>query len=99
MAKGFDHSAVIGALSRHRGASWPDGQISASIDGTLRQSARLSDMIWPVASLLAHLSALVTLAPGDLVMTGTPAGVGPIARGETCTVRIDGLDPASVTIQ
>lgn len=99
MAKGFDHSAVIGALSPHRGASWPDGQISAAIDGTLRQSARLSDMIWPVASLLAHLSALVALAPGDLVMTGTPAGVGPIARGETCTVRIDGLDPASVTIR
>ncbi len=68
------------------------------MNGVLRQEARLSDMIWPVPAILAHLSRLVTLAPGDLVFTGTPAGVGPLAPGDTCTVTIDGLAPASVTL-
>jgi fumarylpyruvate hydrolase len=47
---------------------------------------------------LAHLSHCVTLQPGGLTFTGTPAGVGPIGRGQTCVVRIGGLDPAVVTI-
>ena len=68
------------------------------MDGKITQSARLSDMIWPVPEIIAHLSRLVTLAPGDLVMTGTPAGVGPLQPGQTCTVDIAGLTPATVTI-
>ena len=62
------------------------------------QSARLSDMIWPVPAIIAHLSRLVTLAPGDLIFTGTPAGVGPLVRGQTCTVEITGLAAATITI-
>ncbi|WP_149140623.1 fumarylacetoacetate hydrolase family protein [Gemmobacter caeruleus] len=96
MAKGFDHSAVIGAI--RPGAGLPDGAIRCVVGGALRQEARLSDMIWPVADIIAHLSRLVRLEPGDLVMTGTPAGVGPILRGETCVVEIDGLAPATVTL-
>lgn len=95
MAKGFDNSAVVGAL--HQGPM-PDAVIRCDVNGDLRQEARLSDMILPVPAILAHLSRLVTLAPGDLIFTGTPAGVGPIQRGETCTVSIDGLSPASVTL-
>ena len=72
--------------------------ITCTVDGTQTQSARLSDMIWPVPAIIAHLSRLVTLAPGDLIFTGTPAGVGPLTRGQTCTVEIDGLTPATVTI-
>ena len=96
MAKGFDHSAVIGSLTP--GTHLPDAQITAHLDGELRQSARLSDMIWPVGALLSHLSRLVTLFPGDLVMTGTPAGVGPMRQGQTCVVQIGGLDPAVITL-
>jgi fumarylpyruvate hydrolase len=55
-------------------------------------------MIWPVPAIIAHLSRLVTLAPGDLIFTGTPAGVGPLTRGQTCIVTIEGLHPATVTI-
>lgn len=97
MAKGFDRSAVVGAL---RPASFgvPEGRIRCSVAGRLTQAALLSDMIWPVPAIISHLSRLVELAPGDLVFTGTPAGVGPIARGETCTVEIDGLPPAVVTV-
>jgi fumarylpyruvate hydrolase len=95
MAKGFDTSAVVGVI--HPGPIG-DASITCTVDGTLKQSARLSDMIWPVPAIIAHLSRLVTLAPGDLIFTGTPAGVGPLHPGQTCTVAIDGLTPATVTI-
>ena len=55
-------------------------------------------MIWPGPDVIAYLSTLVTLATGDLIYTGTPAGVGSIARGETCTVAIEGLSQARVHI-
>ncbi|WP_084863370.1 fumarylacetoacetate hydrolase family protein [Salibaculum halophilum] len=97
MAKGFDNSAVLGTL--HNGADLDgDRSIRCRVDGALRQEAPLSAMIWPVAEIIAHLSRLLTLQPGDLILTGTPAGVGPIARGQTCTVEIDGLTPATVTL-
>ena len=96
MAKGFDLSAVVGLI--RPGALDMSASITCSVDGRQTQSARLTDMIWPVASIIAHLSRLVTLAPGDLIFTGTPAGVGPLTQGQTCTVRIEGLEPATVTI-
>lgn len=96
MAKGFDLSAVIGPL--HQGQAVPTGRIRCLVDGDIRQDADLAEMIWPVDGIIAYLSGLVTLAPGDLVMTGTPAGVGRILAGQTCTVEIDGLTSAAVTI-
>ena len=96
MSKGFDLSAVIGAI--HPGQAVPEGRISCEVDGDLRQESELSAMIWPVPAIIAHLSRLVTLAAGDLIMTGTPAGVGPLLAGQTCVIRIDGLSPAVVTI-
>ncbi|MDQ1847373.1 fumarylacetoacetate hydrolase family protein [Gemmobacter fulvus] len=96
MAKGFDASAVIGAI--RPGQAVPQGAIRCRVDGALRQSADLAEMIWPVPAIIAHLSRLVCLAPGDLIMTGTPAGVAAIQRGETCAVEIDGLVPATVTM-
>jgi fumarylpyruvate hydrolase len=95
MAKGFDNSAVIGAI---RPGPIGDGVIRCHVDGVLRQEARLSDMIWPVTCIIAHLSQSVVLMPGDLIMTGTPAGVGPIRRGQTCSVSIDGLPEASMRL-
>ena len=95
MAKGFDASAVVGPI---RQGPIGDAGIRCLVDGKLTQSARLSDMIWPVPAIIAHLSRLVTLAPGDLIFTGTPAGVGPLLRGQTCVVEIDGLAPARITI-
>lgn len=98
MAKGFDHSAVIGALHRVTVAAELQGRIRCLVDGETRQDADLADMIWPVADIIAFLSASVTLEPGDLIMTGTPAGVGAISCGQTCVVEIDGLSPASITL-
>lgn len=96
MAKGFDASAVIGPIRR---GPLADGAIRGLVNGAVRQEARLSDMIWPVADVIAHLSRLVTLAPGDLIYTGTPAGVGALVAGDVCEVRIDGLSPAVVTLR
>lgn len=95
MSKGFDNSAVIGPL---RPGPLADGAITCTVDGRVTQSARLSDMIWSVPEIIAHLSRFVELKPGDLIFTGTPAGVGPIRRGETCTVSVAGLADATVTL-
>ena len=95
MSKGFDQSAVLGAI-RPASQGIPTGRIQCLVDGVITQDADLAEMIWPVPAILSHLSRLVTLQPGDLIFTGTPAGVGPIKPGQSCEVRITGLDPAVI---
>lgn len=95
MAKGFDKSAVVGAI---RPGPLPDAALRCTVNGSPRQEARLSDMIWTPAAIISALSRMVSLSPGDLIFTGTPAGVGPLNRGDTCKVEIDGLQSATVTI-
>ncbi|HGG64454.1 MAG TPA: FAA hydrolase family protein [Rhodobacteraceae bacterium] len=98
MAKGFDNSAVCGPLHPVSAIGHPTkGRITAHVDGQLRQDGDIADMIWPVADVIAFLSGLVTLAAGDLIYTGTPAGVGPIARGQSCTITIEGLGSVTST--
>jgi fumarylpyruvate hydrolase len=80
LSKGFDHSAPIGDLVP--GVPPSAGQISLTVDGELRQQGDLADMIWNVAEIIAELSTYVELAAGDLIFTGTPAGVGPVRPGE-----------------
>lgn len=95
MAKGFDNSAVLGTLVP---GPLADAPITCTVDGRIMQSARLSDMIWTVPEIIAHLSGYVALCPGDLIFTGTPAGVGPLRRGQSCTVTVGDLPPATVTL-
>ena len=95
MAKGFDRSAPVGALTPGMPAT--KGSIALSIDGETRQSGDLSMMIWSVPEIIATLSTFVELAPGDLIFTGTPAGVGPIRRGQTVRATIDGFETLEVT--
>jgi len=94
MAKGFDASAPIGPL--RLGPPPAAGRIALSIDGALRQSGDLSEMIWNVPEIVATLSTYVMLAPGDLIFTGTPAGVGPVRRGEMLIGSIDGAEPIEI---
>lgn len=99
MAKGFDHSAACGAL--HPVAEvghLPRGTIRLTVDGTTRQEADLADMIWPLPDIIAALSRYVTLAPGDLIFTGTPAGVGAVRPGQVVRVEIAGLSPLVTAI-
>lgn len=94
MAKGFDSSAPIGALTL--GAPPETGRIALSIGGETRQDGDLSMMIWSVAEVIAVLSSYVELAAGDLIFTGTPAGVGPIRAGEQVRAEIAGLEVLDV---
>jgi fumarylpyruvate hydrolase len=95
MSKGFDHSAPIGPVTR--GLPPSAAAITLSIDGQLRQAGDLEDMIWSVAEIIAFLSSYVAVAAGDLIFTGTPAGVGPIQRGELVRGAIAGIAPVEVT--
>jgi fumarylpyruvate hydrolase len=96
MSKGFDNSAIIGPILQQNHI--PDEAIiRCLVDGEVRQTGQLAQMTWSTSDIIATLSSYLTLAPGDLIMTGTPAGVGPVAPGETCTVEIDGLSPAAFT--
>jgi fumarylpyruvate hydrolase len=76
----------------------PAGRIRLEVNGTVRQDADLAEMIWSVPEIVSILSHSVHIMPGDLVFTGTPAGVGPLVPGDTCTVAIEGLDPISFSI-
>lgn len=91
MAKGFDQSAPIGALVP--GPVPRDGVITLAVNGSPRQSGRLSDMIWAPAEIVAILSTYVELAPGDLIFTGTPSGVAPLNRGDAVEAVVEGLPP------
>lgn len=89
-SKGFDQSAPISAIRPWSGPA-PQGRISATVNGQSRQDAVVSDMIWNVAEIIAQASRLWRLAPGDLIFTGTPEGVGPIARGDEVAGAVDGV--------
>jgi fumarylpyruvate hydrolase len=97
MGKGFDHSAPVGALAT--GVPPASGAISLTVDGKVRQCGDLQDMIWSVAEIIAALSTYIEVAAGDLIFTGTPAGVGPIQRGETVRGIIAGVEPVEVSFE
>jgi fumarylpyruvate hydrolase len=96
-SKDFEGSAVIGALTP--GAESEDRTIRLRVNGTLRQEARLSEMVRDLPALLDHLSSLYRLGPGDLVMTGTPAGVGAVGPGDRLEGEVDGLERVRLTIR
>jgi fumarylpyruvate hydrolase len=92
MSKGFDMSAPIGSIVP--AGQWSpsaDSRIELQVNGKVRQQAVLGDMIWPVAELIARLSGEVTLHPGDVLFTGTPAGVHALQVGDRVVARVAGL--------
>src|SRR5690606_15468527 len=95
--KAFDQSAPCGALSLTPPAA--DAAIELSVNGAVRQSGRLSDMIWDVDGVLSKAAELWALQPGDLIFTGTPEGVGPLNPGDRVEAVIAGLPPLSFTVR
>ncbi len=90
--KAFDHSAPCSALVKAADIGHPSsGRISLTINGEVRQQGDLSDLIWNVPETIAYLSTLFTLLPGDLIFSGTPAGVGPVARGDVLVGIVEGV--------
>jgi len=99
LGKDFEQAAVIAPITRAAGfGAVGDQRISLAVNGATRQDARLSDLVWSVPELISHLSRFYHLAPGDLIYTGTPAGVGPLVPGDAVVGRIDGLDPVELTV-
>ncbi len=99
VAKSFDQSAPIGPIVMAESIGHPSrGVISLDLNGTLRQQADIADMIWGVPQLIANLSLYYELKPGDLIFTGTPAGVGPTVPGDRLHGHIDGIADVSVSI-
>lgn len=97
--KAFDASAPCAALTPCEGTLWPaESRISLTVNGEEKQSATLDHMIWSTTEILCHLSRLFTLQAGDLIMTGTPAGVGALERGDRIIAQIEGLQPLEFTI-
>lgn len=95
-AKDFEGSAMIGALTP--GADLARATIRLTVNGTPRQVAPLSDMVWDVDGILRHPGRLCSLGAGDVVMTGTPAGVAAVGPGDALHGTVDGLDPVDLRI-
>jgi fumarylpyruvate hydrolase len=99
IGKGFEESAPIGPIvPAAQAGDALDAAIELRVNGEVRQSSRTSKLIWSVAEVIEHLSAAWTLAPGDLIFTGTPEGVGAVVPGDLLAGRIDGLPELQVRI-
>lgn len=99
MAKGFDQSAPVGTIEPVSAIGHPAaGAITLSVNGAERQRGDLADQIWSVAEAIAYLSGFVTLRAGDIIMTGTPAGVSAVQRGDVLEGRIDGVGSVRTVI-
>jgi fumarylpyruvate hydrolase len=97
--KDFDEAAPCSALSPASAIGHPaTGEIRLAVNGKERQRADLADMIWSVPEQIAYLSEFYTLEPGDLIYSGTPAGVGPVKPGDELLATIAGVGELRVTI-
>ena len=97
-AKAFDASAPVGAIRPVSPGDHPAGAIRLSVNGQARQTALLTDMIWSVAEIIAQASRLWRLEAGDLIFTGTPEGVGPVAPGDQILAQIEGVGETAFRI-
>lgn len=99
LGKDVEQSAVLAPITRDAvfGPVGPQ-RIHLEVNGELKQDARLDDLIWKVDEIVSHLSGYYHLQPGDIIMTGTPAGVGAVVAGDVITGGVDGLDPVKLTV-
>lgn len=97
LGKGFDESAPCSAVRRAAEIGHPErGAITLTVNGDVRQSADIATLIWSVPEIVAHLSRFVRLEPGDLLMTGTPSGVGPVLPGDVLVGSVEGVGTVRV---
>lgn len=98
--KGFDHSAPMGAVHPVAQVGHPaKGRIWLAVDGEVKQDSDLAKLIWPVPEVIAFASRSMALKAGDLIMTGTPEGVGPIDRGQVITGGIEALGEIRISVR
>ncbi|XYK79895.1 MAG: fumarylacetoacetate hydrolase family protein [Labrenzia sp.] len=99
IGKAFEQSAPITPFVRAADCGHlSEGKIQLTVNGDLRQEGDLNQMIWKVPEMISYLSEYFELAPGDVIQTGTPAGVGPVVRGDKLVGSVGGLPPLEVTV-
>ncbi len=99
IGKAFERSAPCGPIHPVASVGHLDaGRISLSVNGDLRQDGDLNQMIWKVPEIISYLSAFFDLAAGDVILSGTPAGVAPVVRGDEMVMTVDGLGDLTVTV-
>lgn len=99
LGKDLEAGAVFAPLTL--AADWSpkdETRIFLNVNGETRQDATLGELIWKIDEIISHLSCFYHLRPGDLILTGTPAGVGPVQAGDQISGGIDGLDPVQLTL-
>lgn len=97
--KAFDQSAPCAAITPASQCGHLDqGRIALLVNGEVRQEGNLNQLIWNIPDTIAYLSTLFTLEPGDLIMSGTPAGVGPVKKGDILKGSVEGLTPLKIKI-
>jgi 2-keto-4-pentenoate hydratase/2-oxohepta-3-ene-1,7-dioic acid hydratase in catechol pathway len=89
-AKGFDTFCPVGPRIAS-GLNWRKLEVVGRVNGEVRQRAKVAEMVFPIPALLSYISQIMTLEPGDLVATGTPAGVGPLSPGDIVEVEVSGV--------
>jgi len=99
IGKAFEHSAPCAELVPADEIGHPDqGAIWLKINGEMRQEGDLNQMIWKVPEMITYLSRLFTLQPGDIIMSGTPSGVGPVVRGDKMRGHVEGVGELSLSV-
>ncbi|TIH32288.1 fumarylacetoacetate hydrolase family protein [Subtercola vilae] len=93
-AKGYDTFCPLGPIIETE-FDWSDARIEARVDGTVTQLGNIKDMIFSIPEIAAFVSRVFTLLPGDVILTGTPAGVGPFVSGQTVEISVDGIGTLS----
>ncbi|PZX15998.1 fumarylpyruvate hydrolase [Palleronia aestuarii] len=99
LGKDFEGSAILGTMRPARDISIETARIALTVNRALRQEGRISDMVWSLPEIVADLSKFYTLQPGDLIMTGTPAGVGAVVPGDRLDATIDDLPSLRCVIE
>ncbi|MDT8343295.1 MAG: fumarylacetoacetate hydrolase family protein [Thermohalobaculum sp.] len=99
IGKAFEHSAPIGPIEPVFEIGHPEhGVITLDVNGVRRQAGDLGQMIWKVPEMIAYLSRLFVLAPGDLIFSGTPAGVGAVVRGDRMLAAVEGVGELDIAV-
>jgi len=99
VGKAFEQSAPCGEIVPASAIGHPDaGAVWLKVNGEIRQEGDLNQLIWKVPEMIAYLSGLFTLAPGDLIFSGTPSGVGPVNRGDRLEGHVEGVGDLDVTV-
>ncbi|OWU67932.1 5-carboxymethyl-2-hydroxymuconate isomerase [Roseovarius sp. 22II1-1F6A] len=99
IGKAFERSAPIGPIHPASKVGHLDsGRVTLEVNGEVKQEGDLNQMIWKVPEMISYLSEYFELAPGDVILSGTPSGVGPIQKGDTMTISVEGLGSMDVKV-